>query len=223
MIIMLLVIVSFTIKLTYHKPLGRVALCLAAAAVPALASDLAAGQSRTLIADRLSRPELMLDLSVWLTVDVALLICFCILMARRMTGAEQGRKESAALSLTLWFPGLLIFPVLFALLVETVFAMPGTDFGVIGYGMAAGVLVILPALACLLELLLPESDIRLELLFLVSLLTAALGIVATVNGRTAATGNNSVEWDALAGVVGILLVGFVAGMIINRYKQSKLK
>ena len=60
-------------------------------------------------------------------------------------------------------------------------------------------------------------------MFLINLLTAALGIIATFNGRTAATGTNSVEWDALAGVFGLLLLGTITGIIINRYKLSKLK
>ena len=56
-----------------------------------------------------------------------------------------------------------------------------------------------------LGLLIPEKEIRLELLFMINLLIAALGIVATVNGRTAATGTNHVEWTALAGVFAILI------------------
>ena len=35
---------------------------------------------------------------------------------------------------------------------------------------------------------------------MVNMLIAALGVVATVNGRTAAAGTNQVEWGALGGV-----------------------
>ncbi len=52
--------------------------------------------------------------------------------------------------------------------------------------------------------LVPEKEIRLELLFMVNMLIAALGVVATVNGRTAAAGTNQVEWGALGGVAAII-------------------
>lgn len=223
MIIMLMVLAGFILKLTYHGIAGQAVLCLLAAIFVALTADYAATQSKTQIADWLARPELMLDTSVWLTIDVAFQICFCVLMTRRLTGAGMSRKESVALAVTLWFPGLLIFPVLFSMLVEVIFSMPGTDFGLIGWGTAGCVLVIAPLLAWGVKALLPENDLRLELMFLLNLLTAALGIIATVNGRTAATGTNSVEWDALAGVFGLLVLGTITGIIINRYKLSKLK
>lgn len=56
---------------------------------------------------------------------------------------------------------------------------------------------------------------------MVNLLTAALGIVATVNGQTAAVGIDSVEWSALAGVVAIIVAGAVAGLFLNKYLTNK--
>lgn len=73
----------------------------------------------------------------------------------------------------------------------------------------------------------PEADIRLEVIFMVNLLIAALGVVATVNGRTAAVGTNSVDTGALGGIAAILACGFIAGLFINRLitrkKLSKIK
>lgn len=211
---------SFVLKLTFHRPLGAAILALVAAASVILTYDEAASQSKTQIADWLQNPELMLDTSVWLTIDVAFQLCFCSLYAIKLCGPLSG-KEKTALQICLWFPGLLIFPVLFASLTQLIFSMPGTDFAVIGWALALTILVVLPLLACLFKWLLPESGIRLELLFMVNLLIAALGIVATVNGRTAAVGTNSVEWHALTAVFGLLALGCIAGYFLNRLITDK--
>ena len=219
---MLTVVVNFLLKLTFHRPLGALALCALAAAFTVLSIDYATSQSKTQIASWLSQPDLMLDTSVLLTIDVALQMAFCILTGRMLTGGLT-RKETLWRTVALWFPGILIFPVLFALQVEVIFAMPGTDFTVLGWSVAALIFILLPLLAVGLRYLLPEPDLRLELLFLLSLLTAALGVIATVNGRTAAAGTGRVEWDALIGVLAILAIGTVAGIIIFKYKTSKIQ
>ena len=99
--------------------------------------------------------------------------------------------------------------------------MPGVDFVTAAWGLAAGVAVSFPLLAVAVRLLFPEREIRLELIFLVNLLIAALGIVATVNGRTAAAGTNSVEWQALGSVLALLAGGAIAGYFIARYRNRR--
>lgn len=225
-LIMVMVGFSFALKLTCHNLRGRLILCAPAAVFLLLTCESAISQSKTQIADWLGQPDLMLDTSVWLTIDVAFQICFCALYAKRQ-GAPLTRFESAAYQICLWFPGILIFPVLFAALTELIFSLPGTDFNLIGRGAAIAVVVLFPMVSYGLGWLIPEKEIRLELLFMINLLIAALGIVATVNGRTAATGTNHVEWTALAGVFAILITGAIAGMACNKYitdkKISKLK
>ncbi len=72
-----------------------------------------------------------------------------------------------------------------------------------------------------------RAEIRLEMIFMVSLITGALGVVATVNGRTIAVGTDHVEWGALACVAAILLAGLVTGTfyyrLLIRKTISKIK
>lgn len=217
---MLTVGFSFLLKLTFHKPIGQVALSLVAAIFVIATTEAATTQSKTQIADWLAQPALMLDTSVWLTIDVAFQICFCILSAKNLS-VKLSRSESTVRQLCLWFPGLLIFPTLFAAQTELIFTMTGVDFNLTGRCLAAAIAIGLPLAALGCKYLLPESDIRLELIFMVNLLTAALGIVATVNGQTAAVGIDSVEWSALAGVVAIIVAGAVAGLFLNKYITNK--
>lgn len=221
LIIMLMVSFNFALKLTYHKAVGITATCLLAALFVGLAWPYAASQSKTQITDWLNAPDLMLDTSVLLTVDVFFQITFCVMMAKKIAGEQLSVVQRAIYTVALWFPGLLIFPVLFALLVEIIFSFPGNDFSTLSWATATCVLITAPSLSYLIRFLLPEKDLRLELMFVVNAITAILGIIATVNGRTAVKGTNSVEWDALAGFLLIIAAGTVAGIPVNRRSIRK--
>ena len=126
-----------------------------------------------------------------------------------------------------WFPGLLIFPVLFSGLIYLIFAFPGISFQTIAWSYAGFILIAIPSGRYLLLYLLPEKELRLELFFLTNALVAILGIVATVNGRTSATGVSEIDWQALAGVLVITLAGGIIGLVWwnfrNRNKQKSMK
>lgn len=66
-----------------------------------------------------------------------------------------------------------------------------------------------------------EKELRLELLFLTNALTAILGIIATVNGRTAVTGVSEVDWGALTGLIIMLAGGGLIGLVIYKYRRIK--
>ncbi|MCM1077821.1 MAG: hypothetical protein NC411_10740 [Bacteroides sp.] len=222
MIIMVMVGLSFVLKLTYHNLIGTVVLSAIAALFTWFICDIAVNQSKTQIADWLGQPELMLDTSVLLTVDVMFQVAFCVMMGKRIAGEKLSRVQSVILYATLWIPGLLIFPVLLALLTEIIFSFPGCDFSTVAWTTAGGILILLPSAAWLIRYILPENDLRLEMLFMVNAIIAILGVITTVNGRTAVKGTNSVEWDTLAGFMLIVAVGTVAGLLLNKRNSSKL-
>ena len=78
-----------------------------------------------------------------------------------------------------------------------------------------------PAGSFLLRWLLPEKELRLELLFLANALIAILGIIATVNGRTAVKGIDEVDWGALAGLTILFVAGALVGMILRKVKLKR--
>jgi len=221
-IIMLLVACCFILKLSFHAWPGILATAFIAAVFTAMLWEEAAGQSKTQIAAWLERPDLMLDTSVLLTADVLAQVAFCVLMARRLAGAPMTTAQKVLSCLLLWLPGLLIFPVFFSMLVELVFAFPGVDFLMLALYAAIAVFAVMPLLAWGVRLLVPEADMRLELLFLINVLVAALGVVATVNGRTAVKAAGPVEWGALAAVAAMSALFSIAGIFIYKRVQVKL-
>lgn len=223
LVIMILVGFNFVLKLTFHTLYGKLILCAVAGLFTALMWGVAVGQSKTQIADWLANPGLMLDTSVILTIDVFLQITFCVLMARKISQDSMPKWGNAMLQFSLWFPGLLIFPVLFAMLVEEIFSFPGMDFATLAWITGGAVLIAGVSLAFGVKWLLPERELTLELMFLVNVLTAILGIVATVNGRTAVAGTSKVEWDSLLGILAILTVGSFAGLFLAKRRSHKLQ
>ncbi|MDE5622250.1 MAG: hypothetical protein K2K30_05830 [Alistipes sp.] len=222
-ILMVLVAIGFLLKLTW----SRFRIVAATAGLCALftgaALPWAVEQSRTQIADWLADPALMLDTAVVLTLEVVVQMAFCLLAVHvRTAGALRSSTLRWYRALRL-FPGVLLFPVLFSILVAVIFSFPGVSFELIGWGTAVGVLAAIPVGSRLLLRLLPEEEVRLELLFLVEALIAVLGIVATVNGRTAVVAESPVDWSALAGVLALAAAGASAGLLVRRWRLRRTR
>lgn len=226
-VIMLLVSFSLILKLTYLPAWGRVSICMISALFIGLSWESASGQSKTQISDWLQNPDLMLDMAVLLTVDVFIQIAFCILNTRKISGETLSKAGNYIHLITLYIPGILVFPALYALLVEVIFSFTGIDFNLLAWSLAFAIFVSGIVLTFAMQWIIPEKDLRLEMIFMINAMIALLGVVATVNGRTAVTGTNTVEWQALLGVVALLLIGATAGFFIfkrnNNKKLSHLK
>lgn len=218
-VLMILVCFNFMLKQTYRKLWLVAAISVVAALFVGLIWPYAIEQSKTQIADWLANPSLMLDTSVVLSIEVVLQMAFCMLAAHVLTTGPIRRRTLWAYRALRWFPGILIFPVLFSVLVWLIFSFPGVSFSLIAWSMAAGVLVLIPLGSFFLRWLLPEKELRLELLFLANALIAILGIIATVNGRTAVAGVSEVDWTALGGLLGLLLLGGGIGFLRRKMKK----
>lgn len=224
---MTLAMLSFLIKLSCQSKITIAITAIALAVFIALCGEAASEQSRTQIANWLSQPDLMLDTSVLLTIDVAMQITFCILAVKSLAGEPFTRTHIAIYKIVQWVPGILVFPILFAGLVSIIFACPGIDFNSTALYLGIAIAIIVPLLAFGLNWLILDKETRLELIFLLNGLVAVLGIIATVNGRTTMNGPSEIDWYALLGVIAIVAVGVVAGFFIckriTKHQISKLK
>jgi hypothetical protein len=221
LIIMMMVGFSFVLKLTYHHLFGVIATCAVVAVFVGTTWQFAIEQSQTQISDWLADTNLMLDISVLLTADVVIGMAFCLLQAQKFNGDKMSRAVTVVYHVLKYIPGLLIFPTMFGLLVYAIFALTGADFATVAWSMAAVVFVAAIALCYGMKYLLPETEVRLELSFMVNALIAILGVVATVNGRTAVAGVSSVDRQSLAGVLALLIIGATAGFIVYNRKIKK--
>lgn len=216
-LIMFMVGLSFVLKLTFMRPWQMIAEVLILAIATVSTTDIAISQSKLQISEWLQTPDVMLDLAVLLTLDVALQIAFCLCMINNPVKL----KDRVLKDLLLYIPGLLIFPVSFYLLVQIIFSNAGMDFNNLSYCLGVAITVLIPLLVYGARYLLPEDSERLELIFYINCIVGLLGIIATVNGRTATTGVNEVNINSLLAIIGLAVIGSIFGLLLFRKNQNK--
>lgn len=222
LVMMILVCFNYVLKQTYRKfysVLFSAAIC---ALFVGFMWPYAIEQSKSQISLWLADSSLMLDIAVVLTLEVAIQMAFCILSAHITTSDKVNPNIIRTFRILRWFPGVLIFPVLFSLLVSAIFALPGVAFSFVAWTVAAIVFVAIILGCRAVRWLLPEKEIRLELLFLANALIAILGVIATVNGRAAVAGMSEVNWSALGGIVVLLAAGLIVGAVAYRIKLKRI-
>ncbi len=222
LIMMILVCFNYVLKQTNRKLYSVVFSAAVCALFVGLMWPYAIEQSKSQISDWLADSTLMLDIAVILTLEVAIQMSFCILSAHMQTSGKVKQITIWVYRILRWFPGVLIFPVLFSLLVSAIFALPGVSFSLVAWVLAAIVFFVIPLGSWIIRWLLPEKEIRLELFFLANALIAILGVIATVNGQTAVAGISEVDWSALGGIVVLLILGLAAGAIVYRIKLKRI-
>jgi hypothetical protein len=214
-ILMLFILINCILKLSFWKPWQAAIFGLLCAVFIIWACQYAILQSKTQIADYLKNTKIMQDSAVLITIESAICFAFCFAALREMFG----KKAKRWIQPLYWYPSLLIFPVLFYLLTQIIFVMPGTDFTTISYLLAGGVFIGLPVLSYLVKYLYPEKELRLEVYFLVSLFVCITGLITTVNGNvTYAAVEEPINIKALA-ISFVLFAGaFLIGYVWNKVK-----
>lgn len=218
-ILILLVAFSFVLKQSFWPIMAVWGIAAMAAVFIVLMWPYAIEQSKTQIADWLANPALMQDTAVFLTIEVALQMIFCLLSVHVANFSPVKRRMTWVWKTLYWFPGILIFPVLFFGLTQLIFAMPGISFQQVAWGFGFVVLIVIPLVRWVVKVALPEEDLRLELFFLMNALIVILGVIATVNGRTAVEGTAIVNWYALLGCIGVFVAGGAIGMLTRVLKR----
>ncbi len=217
-ILMLFIVVNCALKLSFWRwwqaaIFGAVCAAFVVAAVPA-----AAGQSKTQLADFLADRRVMQDMAVLVTLEAALCLAWCFLASRKIYGGMLSRWGRTLQ----WYVSLLVFPVLFYLLTQAIYRMPGTDFQTTGWAVAAIVAAGFPLLRYAVKTLLPEKDFRLEVHFLASLFACVLGLISTVNGNVAyAAVEHPADWRMLSAAALLFAAAFLAGAAWNKLKWRK--
>lgn len=216
-LLMLMVALSFTLKLSFMRLPVMVAEAGVIALFTILSTGLAADQSKVQLMSWLQSPDLMRDIAVVLTIDVSMQIALCFYMAchRPTTGARIIKN------LLLYIPGLLTGPVSLCLLTVIMFSWTGVDFDTIGYCQAAAIVILIPAAATGLRQLLPDGPARLELIFYLNCIIAILGVISTVNGHPATVGVNDLNVASLLTCVALAVSGIAAGYLIHRRREGQ--
>lgn len=222
-LLMIMACFSFVLKQTFHGVREVMVMAVIVLFFTGMTWEFAIEQSKTQIAAWIADSSLMLDMAVLMSVDVALTMFFCVMHVDIKTSEYVSRKKWMAYIFLKYFPGVLIFPVLFSLLVTLIFMLPGVSFQMVSWGLGAVLFVLMPALTYGLRWLLPERAIRLEILFLANVLLGLMGIIATVNGNTAVAGIDSFDLRSLLSVVVVVALGMVFGYAYFHWKMKRMQ
>ena len=169
-------------------------------------------QSKTQIADFLQNISALQTVAILVTIESAVGLSFCL------NKLQDGSRKWLRTLLYI-YPSLLMFPVVFYLLTQTVFAATGVEFNTTAMVFAVGIFILLPLLSEAVRWLLPDETGRLEIHLLLTIFVCILGLIATEHGRIVyAVKEAPVNWVSLSLTLGLFLLLTVAGFLINRFK-----
>ena len=182
LVVVMIVLLSldFVVKQTFMKPVYVAVTAVVCALFTGLMCPVATSVSGTVLSGVFSDSSRMLDLAVLVSMDVMAGITFCWLSVQKIEGERMGVGSKILLGVSGYFPGIMVFVILLYLLAEVIFLFPGVSFSLLAWGLAAAVLVAVPLLAWLLRSLLPQVRGRLDLMFMSYVITAMIGVIATV-------------------------------------------
>ncbi|MDR1055548.1 MAG: hypothetical protein LBL90_06955 [Prevotellaceae bacterium] len=214
-ILMLFIVINCVLKLSFWRFWQVAIFSLTCAVFVIIACNYTILQSKTQLADYFNNTKIMQDVAVLVTIESTLCLAFCVSALQKYFGKRVKRWMRPLYG----YPSLLIFPVLFYILTQLIFGMPGTGFSSISYVMAVIVFASLPLLSLAVKKLYTETELRLEVHFLVSLFVCIIGLITTVNGNvTYAVVKEPLNVKALILAFGLFAVSFAIGFIWNRMK-----
>lgn len=213
-VLMLFVALNCAAKLSLWKWWQRFTFSALLAAFVVWSERYAVLQSKTQLADLLQDTVALQNMAVIVTVESAVNFGFC---ACWFGDAYIGEKPRWWQRVLKWYASLLVFPVMFYALTQTMFAATGVDFGLTSLAVAFTALIALPLLAEGMKRFVPDGDGRVELHVLLSCFVCVLGLISTVTGKIVyRAAEEPVNWRMVAAALIAFAVLFAAGYVIAR-------
>jgi hypothetical protein len=218
-ILILFILTGNLLKLGFWKISQAVIFYFACAVFVVITLPLAILQSKTQLSDFLGNAVVMQNFSVLITIESTIGFAFCFV---ELGEAYERKKRKWWKLLFRLYPGLLLFPILFYLQTQLIFALPGINFTVLSYMLATIVFLALPLLTYLLKRFCSENELRLEIYFLVNLFICIIGLITTVNGNvTHSVVKEPFNIKAILLSSVVFIVFFIAGIILNKIKYKR--
>ncbi|MDO4692006.1 MAG: hypothetical protein Q4A64_03935 [Porphyromonadaceae bacterium] len=220
--LMLLVCLVASVKLSHAPKWASWVYALVVGIFIFMTSDLASSQTRAGIGGYIEHRELREYIAILVTLESMLFVLFTFISFRR----DQGKERRCPMlrrwmqEILTFYPPLLVFPALFYAQTNLIFAMPGVDFERLSIVFAMAMALFFVLMPSLMRYLLPEREMRLEILFLSSLFIFVLGLITTVDDKmTYAAPEYELPWRGLALALGLFAICFVLGMLMPPLKR----
>ncbi len=168
----------------------------------------------------LMQQDRMSDMTLFFVLDLLLSIGFCWVVFARWN-KQKMKKYTMILA---YIPSLLVFPVIFYLQINLSFLFVGVSFLLLTVLYSAFVFLLIFGGACLIGRLFPETELRLELIIILSSLLFALIICCTVFHPSAriSSQSSSIDIKELFFSFFTITILFILGVFAPRiYKHFK--
>lgn len=218
-VLILFILLNTTLKISFWH-WWQVLLFSAISGLFVLAiTSYAAEQSKSEITAWLNNPKEMQNVAVLITIESVMIFEYVFLKLRQSLGTKVRKYLMSILTI---YPSLLLFPILYFVLAQLFFFLPGVSFSTIAYVLAIGVFIFLPLFSWGFTKLLPEEELRLEVMFIVNLFVCIIGLITTVNGETTyAPIEQPFNIKAILVAVLLFLLLFIIGFIWKKHKKVK--
>ncbi|MBR1516727.1 MAG: hypothetical protein IJ620_01090 [Bacteroidales bacterium] len=174
--------------------------------------DFAVVQTKTQMADFLQNTEALQSVAILITIESAVGIAYALSFLNGTS--HRGFWSRMVAGVMKFYPSLLMFPVVFYLLTQTVFVAVGVPFQTIGMLFALAIVVLIPLLSSAVRWLLPDETWRVELYFMLVISVCILGLVATQNGRMVyAVSEAPIEWGSLVSTLALFMTMAFVGWL----------
>jgi hypothetical protein len=174
---------------------------------------LATEQSQVTIQQAIESPEILSNITVLVTIESAICLIFSIIYLKNIFNKEHKFWDKVLH----FFPSLLVFPVIFYLLTQTIFYFSGVDFSIITIFFSILSAITIVVFPTLLQSFLPEKDLRLEIHLISSLIITILGLISTNNGKLIyVPKTENINFVALSSTFLLFFVFFIIGFLVNK-------
>lgn len=211
-ILMLFITLNCVFKLSLWRWWQRAVYCVVLGAFVWWSQRYAILQSKTQIADYLQNSVALQNVAIIVTLESV--FCFGIVACRL-----NDVKSRWWARLLWWYPSLLMFPVMFYALTQTIFTAVGIDFNTTAIALAAATVILLPLLAEGARWLVPDDDGRVEMHLLLTCFVCVLGLLSTQNGKMVYhVKEQPLDLKMIALSLTAFILLFVVGFIASRLK-----
>lgn len=177
LILIILVTVSCLLKVSMYPWKVRLALAVVLGLWAWLITPVITEQPVSQLAAAMTSRATVLNVSVLIVLEAALMICYCFSTADDGLAWKDIRIHRALKAFLYYYPGLLILGVVYVAVVWALMSFPGTDFGLLAWGAALASAAFLALLTWGFRLLLPQAGSRTELLFYTEYATVLMSVV----------------------------------------------
>lgn len=219
-LLMLLICLSAALKLSHAPVWVSWLYALGLSLFLYFNTDFAAEQTRASISAYIQVPSLREYIAILVTLETMLFVLFAFVSFRSPQQSQNRAIKRLVKRILTYYPSLLVFPSLVYVQCKLFFAFPGVNFNLLSSLLAIGLGLLFISLPQLFRLLLPEREMRLEVLFLSALLIFLLGLITTVNERLIYTAPSyEIPWYSLGLTSLIFLACFAVGIISSKVKR----